>query len=114
MLPGFVADVRDHLQNSIAFVFISECEGSAKATYEAAACGLPQITTRESGDVVVDGLNGRVIPANDPEALAGSILEFYNQPGEIARGWGAPPGHGSRNNLPGSTTADACCTLTRH
>ena len=33
-------------------VFPSECEGSAKCTYEAAACGLPQITTRESGDVV--------------------------------------------------------------
>lgn len=78
VLPGFVADVREHLQNSSAFVFISECEGSAKATYEAAACALPQITTRESGDVVVDGLNGRVIPPNDPEALAEAIREFYD------------------------------------
>ena len=76
-LPGFVTDVREYLQNSSAFVFISECEGSAKATYEAAACALPQITTRESGDVVIDGLNGRVIPANDPDALAESIREFY-------------------------------------
>ncbi|MFT4548709.1 MAG: glycosyltransferase involved in cell wall biosynthesis, partial [Pseudoalteromonas tetraodonis] len=77
VLPGFVADVREYLQRSSAFVFISECEGSAKATYEAAACALPQITTRESGDVVVDGLNGKVIPANDPEALADAIKEFY-------------------------------------
>jgi len=78
VLPGFVGDVREYLQNSSAFVFISECEGSAKATYEAAACALPQITTRESGDVVVDGLNGRVIPPNDPEALAEAIKEFYD------------------------------------
>jgi len=83
VLPGFVADVRDYLQHSSAFVFISECEGSAKATYEAAACALPQITTRESGDVVVDGLSGRVIPANDPEALAEAIREFYDDPGRL-------------------------------
>ena len=78
VLPGFVGDVREYLQKSSAFVFISECEGSAKATYEAAACALPQITTRESGDVVVDGLNGRVIPPNDPEALTAAIREFYD------------------------------------
>ena len=78
VLPGFVADVRQYLQKSSAFVFVSECEGSAKATYEAAACALPQITTRESGDVVVDGHNGRVIPPNDPEALAAAIREFYD------------------------------------
>lgn len=83
VLPGFVGDVREYLQNSSAFVFISECEGSAKATYEAAACALPQITTRESGDVVIDGLNGRVIPPNDPEALAEAILDFYERADEL-------------------------------
>jgi glycosyltransferase involved in cell wall biosynthesis len=58
-------------------VFISECEGSAKATYEAAACALPAISTRESGDVVIDGETGVVIPANDPDALVDAIAEFY-------------------------------------
>ena len=76
-LPGHVSDVREYLENSSAFVFVSECEGSAKATYEAAACALPAITTRESGDVVVDGETGIVIPANDPDALAGAIADFY-------------------------------------
>jgi len=79
-LPGFVPNVRGYLENASAFVFVSECEGSAKATYEAAACALPQITTRESGDVVVDGLNGVVIPANDPGALAGAIRHFHAHP----------------------------------
>ncbi len=79
-LPGFVHDIRTLLEDSTAFVFTSECEGSAKATYEAAACALPQITTRESGDVVADGVNGIVIPANDSDALAEAIRHFYDHP----------------------------------
>ena len=82
-LLGFVDDVRPQLQSATAFVFTSECEGSAKATYEAAACGLPQITTRESGDVVIDGYNGIIIPANDPDALAGAIRDFYDHPEKL-------------------------------
>jgi glycosyltransferase involved in cell wall biosynthesis len=84
ILPGFVRDVRPYLERSSAFVFTSECEGSAKATYEAAASALPQITTRESGDVVVDGLNGIVIPANDPAALAEAIRECHRDRDALA------------------------------
>lgn len=82
-LVGFSDRVEDWLMKSSAFVLPSECEGSAKVTYEAAACGLPQITTRESGDVVQDGLNGRIIQPNDPEGLAEAILEFYSNPEKI-------------------------------
>lgn len=77
-LPGHLGDVREYLERASAFVFVSECEGSAKATYEAAACALPAITTRESGDVVVDGETGVVIPANDPAALADAVRDFYD------------------------------------
>ncbi len=80
---GFAANVAAELGRSTAFVFPSESEGSAKVNYEAAACGLAQITTRESGDVVIDGLNGRIIPPNDPAALAEAILDFYNNPGQL-------------------------------
>jgi glycosyltransferase involved in cell wall biosynthesis len=59
---GFLENVAEQLGRSTAFVFPSESEGSAKVNYEAAACGLAQITTRESGDVVIDGFNGRIIP----------------------------------------------------
>jgi glycosyltransferase involved in cell wall biosynthesis len=76
-IAGFSARVQDHLRQATAFVFPSECEGSAKVTYEAAACALPQITTRESGDVVLDGENGLVIPPNDPDALAAAIEHFH-------------------------------------
>jgi glycosyltransferase involved in cell wall biosynthesis len=76
-VAGFVAKVEDCYRAATVHIFPSECEGSAKCTYEAAACGLPQITTRESGDVVLDGVNGLIIPPNDPEALAGAIERLY-------------------------------------
>jgi glycosyltransferase involved in cell wall biosynthesis len=76
-VPGFVGRVEDAYRSATVHVFPSECEGSAKCTYEAAACGLPQITTRESGDVVLDGINGIIVPPNDPDALAGAIERLY-------------------------------------
>jgi glycosyltransferase involved in cell wall biosynthesis len=77
---GFSNRVEDLYRQCSAFVFPSECEGSAKATYEAAASGLPQIVTRESGDVVVDGLNGILIPPKNVEALCEAILRLYRNP----------------------------------
>jgi glycosyltransferase involved in cell wall biosynthesis len=74
---GFNQRVEELYRQSSAFVFPSECEGSAKATYEAAASGLAQITTRESGDVVVDGLNGIIIPPNNSGALCEALLALY-------------------------------------
>jgi glycosyltransferase involved in cell wall biosynthesis len=74
---GFNERVEELYRQSNVFVFPSECEGSAKATYEAAASGLAQITTRESGDVVVDGLNGIIIPPNNSDALHEALLTLY-------------------------------------
>ncbi len=80
---GFSSSVQTELQRSSAFVFPSECEGFAKVTLEAAACGLPLITTEESGDALVDGVNGVVIPPNDPNALAAAILNLYQRQDEL-------------------------------
>lgn len=75
IVKGFVPNVPELLRTASAFVFPTECEGFAKSTLEAAACGLPLITTRESGDAIIDNVTGRVIPPNDPDALAAAILE---------------------------------------
>jgi glycosyltransferase involved in cell wall biosynthesis len=75
---GFVQDVAAELRHSSVFVFPSELEGAAKATFEAAGCGLAQITTRESGDAVVHGENGWIIPPRDPDALADALQHAYN------------------------------------
>jgi glycosyltransferase involved in cell wall biosynthesis len=74
---GFVPDVAEEYRRAAVHIFPSECEGSAKCTYEAAACGLPQITTREAGDVVQHEVNGLIIPPNDPEALADAIRRLH-------------------------------------
>ena len=57
------------------FVLPSLAEGSAEVTYEALACGLPVITTKASGSVVRDGIEGRIVPECDPVALAEAIRE---------------------------------------
>jgi len=84
-VAGFVPKVEDCYRDATVHVFPSECEGSAKCTYEAAACGLPQITTREAGDVVLDGVNGLIIPPNDPDALAAAIEKLYRDRDLAAR-----------------------------
>ncbi|MBV8640127.1 MAG: glycosyltransferase family 4 protein [Verrucomicrobia bacterium] len=85
---GFRSDVENVFRAGCVHIFPSSLEGSAKTTYEAAACALAQITTREAGDVVVDGLNGLVISPNDVDALASAIQLLYDQP-ELVRQYGA-------------------------
>lgn len=79
-LLGFHKNVETLYRESSLFVFPTGLEGSAKTTYEAAASGLAQITTRESGDVVLDGVNGIIIPADNLDALCNAILKLYQNP----------------------------------
>jgi glycosyltransferase involved in cell wall biosynthesis len=81
---GFSKSVQDELRQSSVFVFPSECEGFAKTTLEAAACGLPLIATAESGDAVVDGVTGCIIPPNDEDALAAAMLDFHQRREAVA------------------------------
>ncbi|HMJ05230.1 MAG TPA: glycosyltransferase family 4 protein [Chthoniobacterales bacterium] len=82
---GFVKDVENYLSQGTIHAFPSTCEGSAKVTYEAAACGLPQITTREAGDVVQDDVEGIIIPPGNVGRLAEAILHLYRHPELVAR-----------------------------
>jgi glycosyltransferase involved in cell wall biosynthesis len=52
------------------FLLPSLCEGSATATYEALAAGLPVITTPNAGSVVRDGIDGFIVPASNSDAIA--------------------------------------------
>ena len=76
--------VTDYYRSATLHIFPSQCEGCAKTTCEAAACGLPQITTRESGDVVVDGINGLSVPSNDLDALCARIEYLHRHPELLA------------------------------
>jgi glycosyltransferase involved in cell wall biosynthesis len=57
-------------------VLPSLAEGSAEATYEALACGVPVVATPEAGSVVRDDIDGRIVPSRDPEELANAIAEI--------------------------------------
>jgi len=82
---GFVRDVENYLSQGTVHVFPSQCEGSAKVVYEAAACGLPQITTREAGDVVNDGVEGIIVAPGNVDQLAEAILQLYRHPEIVER-----------------------------
>ncbi|AEH06046.1 glycosyltransferase family 4 protein [Methanothermococcus okinawensis] len=75
---GFVNNINNELSKNHLYVFPSLLEGSAKSVYEALACGLPVITTPNSGSVVEDGKEGYLIPTQDIEILKDKILFFYN------------------------------------
>jgi glycosyltransferase involved in cell wall biosynthesis len=82
---GFKRDVENYLSQGTIHVFPSQCEGSAKVVYEAAACGLPHITTREAGDVVNNGVEGIIIQPGNVGELAAAILELYRHPEKVAQ-----------------------------
>jgi glycosyltransferase involved in cell wall biosynthesis len=84
-VTGFVHDVENYLNQGTIYIFPSQCEGSAKVVYEAAACGLPQITTREAGDVVNDDVEGIIITPGNVDELAAAILRLYRDPESVER-----------------------------
>ena len=65
-------------ERSDVFVFPTIEEGSALVTYEAMACGLPLITTYNSGTIAKDKKEALLIPLGDNEKLKESILFMYN------------------------------------
>ena len=77
---GFVRDLEKYLSQGTVHVFPSQWEGSAKVTYEAAACSLPQVTTREAGDVVRDGVEGIIVRPGDVEAIAAALEHLHRHP----------------------------------
>ena len=76
--------MREYQQASI-FVFPSLVEGSAKVTYEALACGLPVVTTKNAGSVVEDGVSGYIIPDMDVQSIKEKMRYLYDNPQETIR-----------------------------
>ena len=76
-------DIPHHLSEADIYVQPSRSEGMGIALVEALASGLPVIITDSPGmrEVInmVQGL-GRVVPIEDPEALASAIAEYINFP----------------------------------
>lgn len=72
---GFQDDVKKMVSNAHIIVLPSYREGLPKSLIEACAIGRPIVTTDVPGcrEVVVNGLNGIIVPVKDPNSLADAI-----------------------------------------
>lgn len=86
-LTGPVArsDIRKHYAWADVFFLPSVCEGSATATYEALACGLPVVTTPNAGSTVRDGVDGFIVPVYDVPAMVERLRQLHDDRTMLAR-----------------------------
>lgn len=87
---GHVDDMVALLGSVDIAVLPSYREGLPRSLVEAAACGLPLITTDVPGcrEVVSDGVDGLLVPVRNSEAIAQAIRQFLDDPA-FARRLGA-------------------------
>jgi glycosyltransferase involved in cell wall biosynthesis len=81
-LHGLVprAEVMQWLSWADVVVLPSICEGSAVATYEALAAGLPVIATPNAGAPILDSQTGFIVPVRDPSAIAERLEQLASSP----------------------------------
>lgn len=79
---GAVTNLREHLSAADVFVLPSRSEGFSNAIVEAMAASLPVVATNVGGnaEAVQDGVSGYIVPSEDPQALAASIMELLAAP----------------------------------
>ena len=84
---GWQADVRPWYAAADALVHPSRREGFPNVVIEAGAMELSSIVTDINGsrEIVADGQNGRIVPAQDPDALCKAMLQFVEQPEECRK-----------------------------
>ena len=80
---GWIGDrsrILNHLRQATVFVLPSLSEGLPRVLIEAMACGLPVVATNVGGvpEVIVDGVNGLLVPPRDAKALAEAIEHVFN------------------------------------
>ena len=74
---GFQRDVRPYFAISDALVFPSFREGFPNVVLQAGAMGLPCIVTNINGsnEIIIEGLNGTIIPVKDEAALFNAMIK---------------------------------------
>jgi glycosyltransferase involved in cell wall biosynthesis len=92
---GFVADTAPYYRAMDVMVLPTWREGFPNVVLEAAASGIPVVTTIATGsrDSVVPEVTGLLIPPGYPEAISEAVLNLLRDParrermGEAARAW---------------------------
>jgi starch synthase len=74
-------ELAERLRNADIFILPSLEDGFARTVTEALACGLPVVTTPNTGasDLIVPGKNGEVVPIRNASALAEAILKWADR-----------------------------------
>lgn len=82
--------LREFYNQCSVFVLASVADGFALVVLQAMACGLPVIVTENVGakDLIVDGVNGYIVPVGAPEIIAKRLRQLYDDP-ELRRSMGA-------------------------
>ncbi|MCW1311255.1 MAG: glycosyltransferase [archaeon] len=78
LMPGTVTNPFKFMKNSDVFVLSSDFEGFSLVLVEALLCGTPIVSTDcpyGPREILDNGKYGKLVPMNDPEALANAILE---------------------------------------
>jgi sugar transferase (PEP-CTERM/EpsH1 system associated) len=85
-LPGERTDVPNVMRGLNCFVLPSLAEGISNTILEAMATALPVIATRVGGnaELVDDGRTGALVPPDDVEALAQSLVRMATDPARAA------------------------------
>ncbi len=83
-LPGFVSNPYKYMKRASVFVLPSRWEGFGNVLVEALALGTPVVSTDcPSGpaEILEGGKWGRLVPMENPRALANAILATLSEPG---------------------------------
>jgi len=80
LMLGERSDIPELLSAMDLFVLASHSEGTPTVVMEAMAAGLPVVVTRVGGtaEIVDDGVDGRLVPPEDPLHLAAAIGELID------------------------------------
>lgn len=76
-------ELAEHMSMADIFVFPSLAEGSARVVFMGMACGCYVITTPNSGSIVQDGINGKIVAPGDVDALAVALRESLLNPDKV-------------------------------
>lgn len=82
LMLGYREDAVRIMSSFDAFTLSSRHEGLPVALMDALALGLPVVATRAGGlpDAIDDGVEGRLVPIDDPDALADAYVEVARAP----------------------------------
>ncbi len=90
IFAGFRPDVERFIPYFDVVCLSSQTEGLGTSLLDAMCFSRPIVATAAGGipEVVEDGVNGRLVPIKDPDALAAALLDVLRAGPERRRAWG--------------------------